>query len=73
MRGLVVITKNAEPNKQRFLYYVTGKRPVISCYDDEGNYYEEGFVEEEPVRGRFETVKEAKEFAENVECDYILA
>lgn len=40
--GQVVIHKQPEPNKQGYRYYMTGKRDVISNWDDEGNYHKQG-------------------------------
>lgn len=38
--GQVVIHKQPEPNKQGYKYYMTGKRDVISNWDDEKGTYE---------------------------------
>ena len=69
--GSVIITKEAEPNKQGFAYYMTGSRTVISNWDDEGNYSEAGFKQQESIRMRFNTKEEAIKYAKENDYDYM--
>ena len=69
--GSVVIHKQAEPNKQGYSYYMTGKRNVISNWDDEGNYRAKGIVMTEDVRQRFETVEKAIKYAKKNRYKYL--
>ena len=69
--GRVVITKQLEPNKQGYLYYMTGERTTISNLDDDGNYSEKGFIEHDPVRLRFKTKEEAVKYAKENDYDYM--
>ena len=71
MEGKVIIHKQAEPNKQGFLYYMTGKRTVITNWDEDGNYYPEGIKTEEDIRNRFSTLEEAISYAVNNEYSYM--
>lgn len=71
MEGIVIIHKQAEPNKQRFLYYMTGKRTVITNWDEDGNYYLEGIEQTEEVRNRFETLEEAVSYAKENNYSYM--
>lgn len=69
--GSVVIQKRAEPNKQGYAFYVTGKRDVISHWDDEGNYHENAFKTQDPVRMRFNTREEAIRYAKKNGYKYL--
>ena len=69
--GDVVISRQLEPNAQGFLYYMTGKRNVISNWDDEGNYYPEGRIVKENIRNRFSTKEEAIEYAKKNGFNYL--
>ena len=71
MEGKVIIHKQAEPNKQGFLYYMTGKRTVITNWDEDGNYIQEGIKKEEDIRNRFSTLEEAISYAVNNEYSYM--
>ena len=71
MEGKVIIHKQAEPNKQGFLYYMTGKRTVITNWDEDGNYIQEGIKTEEDIRNRFSTLEEAISYAVNNEYSYM--
>ena len=71
MEGRVIIHKQAEPNKQGFLYYMTGKRTVITNWDEDENYIPEGIKTEEDIRNRFSTLEEAISYAVNNEYSYI--
>lgn len=71
MEGKVIIHKQAEPNKQGFLYYMTGKRTVISNWDEDENYIPEGIKTEEDIRNRFSTLEEAISYAVNNEYSYM--
>lgn len=69
--GNVVITRQAEPNKQGYAFYVTGSRTVLSNYDDEGNYHKVPIKQSEPIRQRFNTMEEAKKFAKKNKYKYL--
>ena len=71
MEGKVIIHKQAEPNKQGFLYYMTGKRTVITNWDEDENYIPEGIKTEEDIRNRFSTLEEAISYAVNNEYSYM--
>lgn len=72
MSGQVVIHKQAEPNAQGFLFYMTGFRNTVSQWDDDGNYYSEGFLVKEEVRQRFNTKEEAIKYANDENYEYIV-
>lgn len=61
--GSVVIHKQAEPNKQGYMYYMTGTRDVLSNWDDDGNYHAKPITAKEDVRLRFGTIEEAVRYA----------
>jgi len=69
--GQVVIHKQPEPNKQGYRYYMTGKRDVISNWDDEGNYHKQGIKTQEDVRMRFDTLEEAVKYAKKNKYKYL--
>lgn len=71
MEGKVIIHKEAEPNKQGFAFYMTGKRTVITNWDEDENYISEGIKTEEDIRNRFLTLEEAISYAVNNEYSYI--
>lgn len=71
MKGKVIIHKESEPNKQGFLFYMTGTRTVITNWDEDGNYYPEGREQTEEVRNRFETLEEAVSYAKENEYEYM--
>ena len=72
MEGKVIIHKQAEPNKQGFAFYMTGKRNVITNWDEDGNYYPEGIKTEEDIRNRFNTLDDAISYANENEYEYIV-
>lgn len=72
MEGKVIIHKEAEPNKQGFLYYMTGKRAVITNWDEDGNYYPEGIKTEEDIRNRFNKIEDAISYAEENNYSYMV-
>ena len=71
MEGKVIIHKQAEPNKQGFAFYMTGKRTVITNWDEDGNYYPEGIKTEEDIRNRFNTLDDAISYANENEYEYM--
>ena len=72
MEGKVIIHKQAEPNKQGFAFYMTGKRTVITNWDEDGNYYPEGIKTEEDIRNRFNNLDDAISYAEENNYSYIV-
>lgn len=68
--GVAIITKQAEPNKQGYMYYVSGTRDVISSYDDDGNYHPEGVKTKERINNRFDTKDKAISYIKSNGWDY---
>ena len=71
MEGKVIIHKQPAPNKQGFEFYMTGKRTVITNWDENENYIPEGIKTEEDIRNRFSTLEEAISYAVNNEYSYM--
>ena len=71
MEGKVIIHKEAEPNKQGFAFYMTGKRTVITNWDEDENYIPEGIKTEENIRNRFSTLEEAVSYAKENNYSYM--
>ena len=69
--GDVVISRQLEPNAQGYAYYMTGKRNVITNWDEDGNYYPEGIKTEENIRNRFSTKEEAIKYAKKNGFNYL--
>lgn len=69
--GDVVISRQLEPNAQGYAYYVTGKRTVITNWDEDGNYYPEGIKTKENIRTRFSTKEGAIEYAKKNGFNYL--
>lgn len=72
MEGKVIIHKQAEPNKQGFAFYMTGKRTVITNWDEDGNYISEGIKTEEDIRNRFNKIEDAISYAEENNYSYMI-
>nr|DAO39730.1 MAG TPA: Putative oxidoreductase [Caudoviricetes sp.] len=69
--GQVIIQKRSEPNKHGYAYYMTGKRDVITNWDEEGNYHKNGIKIKEDVRQRFNTLDEAIKYAKKNKYKYL--
>ncbi len=72
MEGKVIIHKQSEPNKQGFAFYMTGKRTVITNWDEDGNYIPEGIKTEEDIRNRFNKIEDAISYAEENNYSYMI-
>ena len=72
MEGKVIIHKEAEPNKQGFAFYMTGKRTVITNWDEDENYIPEGIKTEEDIRNRFNKIEDAISYAEENNYSYMV-
>lgn len=70
MKGSVIIKKEQEPNG--VVYYMTGKRDVLTNWDINGNYLEEAITVKENVHIRFMKLMEAIKYAKEQEYSYMI-
>ena len=70
MKGSVIIKKEQEPNG--VMYYMTGKRDVLTNYDMNGNYLEEPITIKENVHNRFTKLMDAIAYAKEREYSYMI-
>lgn len=70
MKGSVIIKKEQEPNG--VMYYMTGKRDVLTNWDMNGNYLEEAITVKENVHKRFVNLTDAVVYAKKNEYSYMI-
>ena len=70
MKGSVIIKKEQEPNG--VMYYMTGKRDVLTNWDMNGNYTEEAITIKENVHKRFTKLMDAIKYAKEQEYSYMI-
>lgn len=70
MKGSVIIKKEQEPNG--VMYYMTGKRDVLTNWDMNGNYLEEAIKIKENVHKRFTKLMDAIAYAKEQEYSYMI-
>lgn len=68
--GRVVISREELPGGTA--YYVTGKRNVLSNWDDDDNYLEKPRVVSEMVSASFNSLEEAKKYAKKHKMKFIV-
>lgn len=69
-KGRVIISKEQLPKGT--VYYVTGKRNVLSHWDDDDNYHEKEIVVSENIRTSFSSLEEAKKYAKKNKLKFIV-
>lgn len=70
MKGSVIIKKEQEPNG--VMYYMTGKRDVLTNWDMNGNYTEEAITIKENVHNRFTKLMDAIKYVKENEYSYMI-
>ena len=68
--GRVVISKEQTPGG--IAYFMTGKRNVLSNWDDDDNYHEKPIIIQERFSASFSSLEEAKKYAKKNKMKFIV-